>query len=156
MKPAWIRHFPRQINIFTRMSELGPPRGSFAAFAAPTTVLFAALIAALAWMLPVNLKSVGPALLRAAGAGTPTLGAYGRDLVDVEKIGPAAMMLEAARARQCPRTVRHPPARPHGLGRVGSFFDPLFKLREDKGRRVSTPVLSFLIRSGPAALCAPT
>ena len=127
MKPAWIRCFPRQINIFTRMSELGPPRGSFSAFAAPTTVLFAALIAALAWMLPVNLKSVGPALLRAAGAGTPTLGAYGRDLVDVEKIGPAAMMLEAARARQCPRTVRHPPARPHGLGRVGSFFDPLFK-----------------------------
>lgn len=136
------------------MSELAPPRGSLSAFTAPITVLFGALIAVMAWMLPVNLKSVSPALLRAAGAGTPTLGAYGRDLVDVEKIGPAAMVLAAARATDDPRApalgsaleqfaVRQP-----GLMAWGGwdpFLDPLFKLREDKGHRVSTPVLSFLI-----------
>src|SRR3954465_12895508 len=61
------------------------------------------LVAIAAWLLPINLKSVSPALLRAAGEGTPTLGAYGRDLVDVEKIGPAALVLAAARATDDPR-----------------------------------------------------
>jgi hypothetical protein len=100
----------------------------------------------------VNLKSLSPALLRAAGAGTPTLGAYGRDLVDVEKIGPAALVLAAARATEDPRApalasaidqfaARHP-----GLMAWGGwdpFLDPLFNLRADSGRRGSTPVLTF-------------
>lgn len=136
------------------MSELAPPRGSFTAFTAPVTVLFGAVIAALAWMLPVNLKSVSPALLRAAGTGTATLGGFGRDLVDVEKIGPATMVLAAARLTDDPRApalgsaIEQFAGRQPGLVAWGGwdpFLDPLFKLREDRGHRGSTPVLSFLI-----------
>jgi hypothetical protein len=39
-------------------------------------------LAVVAWMLPVNLKSVTPALLKAAGAGTPSLVEFGRQLVE--------------------------------------------------------------------------
>src|SRR5215207_3249322 len=78
-------------------------RRSSTAFTAPVFVVLGLAIAAGSWLLPVNLKSVSPALLRAAGSGTPTLGAYGRDLVDVEKIGPAAMVLAAAKATNDPR-----------------------------------------------------
>src|SRR5438128_2409052 len=85
------------------MSHSPPNRSSLTAFTAPVLVVIGLVIAAAAWLLPVNLKSVSPALLRAAGAGTPTLGAYGRDLVDVEKIGPAALVLAAARATNDPR-----------------------------------------------------
>src|SRR3954469_6060613 len=70
---------------------------------APVLVIIGLVVAAGAWMLPVNLKSVSPALLQAAGSGTPTLGAYGRDLVDVEKIGPAALVLAAAKTVNDPR-----------------------------------------------------
>ena len=78
------------------MSDSTPQRSSVAKLTAPVVVVVGLIIAAGAWMLPVNLKSVSPALLQAAGAGTPTLGSYGRDLVDVEKIGPAALVLAAA------------------------------------------------------------
>jgi hypothetical protein len=124
---------------------------------APTTpiLLIAGIALALvAWMLPANLKSVSPALLRAAGANTPTLGAYGRDLVDVEKIGPAALVLAAARVTDDPRV----PALTEALGRFAArqpglmawggwdpALDPMFNLRADSGRRGSTPVLSFFI-----------
>lgn len=56
-----------------------------------------------AWMVPVNLKSVSPGLLQTAGAGTPTLAAFGRDLVDLERIGPAALLLAAAKTVNDPR-----------------------------------------------------
>src|SRR3954468_7794275 len=85
------------------MSESTPPRSSVSAITAPVLVVLGLIIAAAAWMLPVNLKSVSPALLRAAGAGTPTLGSYGRDLVDGEKIGPAALVLAAANTVKDPR-----------------------------------------------------
>ncbi|MEO5958727.1 MAG: hypothetical protein ABIZ49_01040, partial [Opitutaceae bacterium] len=84
------------------MSDTPPSRSSLA-LAAPATVVLGAVLAVGAWMLPVNLKSISPALLHAAGASTPSLGSYGRDLVDVEKIGPAAMVLAAARATNDPR-----------------------------------------------------
>lgn len=127
------------------------PRGS-RAFAAPVLVGLGLVIALAAWLLPVNLKSVSPALLRAAGEGTPMLAAYGRDLVEVEKIGPAALLLAAARATGDPRApvleialdqfaLRQP-----GLMAWGGwdpFLDPLFNLRADSGRRGSTPVLTF-------------
>src|SRR5476651_587516 len=72
--------------------------------AAAIALVIAGLVAVfMAWSLPANLKSVSPALLQAAGAGTPTLGAFGRDLVDLEKIGPAALVLAAARATDDPR-----------------------------------------------------
>ncbi|MGH7947041.1 MAG: hypothetical protein ACREH8_12370, partial [Opitutaceae bacterium] len=85
------------------MRVSSPTKRPFTAFTAPVVVVFGIVIAAAAWLLPVNLKSMSPALLRAAGAGTPTLGAYGRDLVDVEKIGAAALVLAAAKATNDPR-----------------------------------------------------
>jgi len=107
-----------------------------------------------AGMVPVNLKSLSPALLRAAGMGTPTLGAFGRDLVDGEKIGPAELVLAAARATDDPRApalgtaLEQVGARQPGLVAWGGwdpFLDPLFNLRADSGHRGSTPVLTFLI-----------
>ena len=107
-----------------------------------------------AWSLPANLKSTNPALLRAAGAGTPTLGACGRDLVDLEKIGPAALVLAAAQTTDDPRAPALAMAlttfvtRQPGLAAWGgwdAFLDPLFNLRTDTGRPASTPVLTFLI-----------
>ena len=85
------------------MRVSSPNRRSLTALTAPVMVVLGFVIAVAAWLLPVNLKSMSPALLRAAGSGTPSLGAYGRDLVDVEKIGPAAMVLAAARTTNDPR-----------------------------------------------------
>lgn len=135
------------------MSEPPTSRGS-PGLAAPLMVIVGLGVAACAWMLPVNLKSLSPALLRAAGENSLTLGAYGRDLVDVEKIGPAAMLLAAAKTTDDPRApaletaLNQYAARQPGLMAWGGwdpFLDPLFKLREDTGRRGSTPVLAFFI-----------
>ncbi len=117
-------------------------------------VLAGLVVGVLAWMVPANLKSLSPALLRAAGERTPTLGAYGRDLVDLEKIGPASLFLAAAKASGDPRA----PALDVTLGTLASkqpaliawggwdpFLDPLFDLRKDTGRRASTPILTFFI-----------
>jgi hypothetical protein len=136
------------------MSDSPPQRRSLPVFTAPALVVVGLVVAVAAWMLPVNLKSVSPALLRAAGAGTPTLGAFGRDLVDVEKIGPAELVLAAARKTGDPRApalanaLAEFAARQPGLVAWGGwdpFLDPLFKLREDRGRRASTPVITFLL-----------
>jgi hypothetical protein len=136
------------------MSESAPQPRSRLDLTAPVIVLLGLVVAVAAWMLPVNLKSVSPALLRAAGAGTPTLGAFGRDLVDVEKIGPAVLVLAAARATDDPRApnlrdaLNQFAARQPTLVAWGGwdpFLDPLFNLRADTGRHASTPVLSFFI-----------
>jgi hypothetical protein len=129
-----------------------PNKRPLTAFSAPVLVVLGLVIAAAAWLLPINLKSMSPALLRAAGEGTPSLGAYGRDLVDVEKIGPAALVLAAAKAAKDPRAPALQTAldqfatRQPGLMAWGGwdpFLDPLFNLRADTGRRGSTPVLTF-------------
>jgi hypothetical protein len=121
---------------------------------APLLAVAGLALALAAWMMPANLKSISPALLRAAGANTPTLGAYGRDLVDVEKIGPAALVLAAARATDDPRVPALTEAlarfaeRQPGLMTWGGWdatLDPLFNLRADAGHRGSTPVLTFFI-----------
>lgn len=117
-------------------------------------VLAGLVVGVLAWMLPANLKSVSPALLREAGLRTPTLGGFGRDLVDLEKIGPAALVLAAAQASGDPRAQ----ALEIALGTLSSkqpslvawggwdpFLDPLFNLRQDSGRRASTPILTYFI-----------
>src|SRR5690606_19658074 len=125
---------------------------SVAAFSAPVLVVLGLAIAVGAWLLPVNLKSMSPALLQAAGEGTPTLAAYGRDLVEVEKIGAAALVLDAARATEDPgapelaTALDQFAARQPGLMAWGGwdpFLDPLFNLRADSGHRGSTPVLRF-------------
>ncbi|MDI1318651.1 MAG: hypothetical protein PSW75_00460 [bacterium] len=40
---------------------------------------------AVAWLLPVNVKSLNPALLREAGRDTPTVAGFGRNLLDLDK-----------------------------------------------------------------------
>jgi hypothetical protein len=126
-------------------------RSPLAAF---SLVLAGLVVAFLAWSVPANLKSTNPALLRAAGADTPTLGAFGRDLVDLEKIGPAALVLTAARAIDDPRApalasaIEAYAAQQPALVAWGGwdpFLDPLFNLRADSGRHTSTPVLTFLL-----------
>ena len=67
---------------------------------------------ALAWLLPVNVKSLNTALLREAGHGTPSLAGFGRELLDLDKPGPAALVLEAARKAGDP-----------GANALGVIFD---------------------------------
>ncbi len=137
---------------FHPMTVSATSQRSSAARAAPLLVLLGLALAVGGWLLPVNIKALSPALLRAAGAGTPTLGTYGRDLVDVEKIGPAALVLAAAEATHDPKApalaaaLEQFAARQPGLMAWGGwdpFLDPLFNLRADSGRRGSTPVLTF-------------
>jgi hypothetical protein len=112
------------------------------------------LVTALAWLLPVSLKSVSKALLRSAGEGTPSVAAFGRDLVDSEKIGPAALFLDVARSIDDPRA----PALARSLGDLSArqpslaawggwdaSLDPIFNLRQRATRAASTPIVNFLI-----------
>ncbi len=120
----------------------------------PLLVAAGLALAVLASSLPVSLKSVSPALLREAGAGTPTLAAFGRQFVDSEKIGAAALTLAAARGIGDPGA----PALEAALGKLTAhqpgmvawggwdpFLDPIFNLRNFGGRNESTPVLVFFI-----------
>ncbi len=52
---------------------------------------------AVAWLLPVNVKSLNTALLREAGRDTQTVAGFGRDLLELDKPGPAALVLETAK-----------------------------------------------------------
>jgi hypothetical protein len=113
-----------------------------------------AVLLAGAWTLPVNLKSVNPALLHAAGRGTPSLTDFGLQLVESEKPGPAALVLAAAQRVGDPDAPRLAAALTAFAGRQKEFvawggwdpfLDPLFKLKENTGRTESTPVLNFFI-----------
>ncbi len=121
---------------------------------APLVAVAGLLLVFAAWSLPANLKSLSPALLREAGAGTPSVATFGRQLVDSEKIGPATLTLAAARAINDPGAA----ALDTALGNLSAhapelvawggwdpFLDPLFNLRENKGHAESTPVLTFFI-----------
>ena len=61
----------------------------------------AALVAA-GWLLPVQVKSVSPLLLREAGSGSPTLVEYGRTLREADKVGPAGLVRDAAKKLALP------------------------------------------------------
>jgi hypothetical protein len=121
---------------------------------APLLVVAGIAIAVAAWTVPVNLKSVSPALLREAGDGTPSLAMFGQQLVDAEKIGPAGLVLDAAETmndpqagvleRQLNELSAHQPEMV-AWGGWDPFLDPLFKLRENTGRSESTPVLTFFL-----------
>ncbi|HSI08771.1 MAG TPA: hypothetical protein VK985_09270 [Rariglobus sp.] len=112
------------------------------------------LILTAAWIVPVNLKSVTPALLKAAATETPTPARFGRQLLDREKPGPSALALAAARTLGDPQADalatalensahRQPELVP--WGGWDPFLDPLFNLKENTGRTTSTPVLTFFI-----------
>ena len=122
--------------------------------AAPALILAGLLVASVAWMLPVSLKSISRGLLRSAGQGTSSVAAFGRDLVDSEKIGPAVFVLDVARGLGDPRA----PALARALGDLSSrqpslvawggwdpSLDPLFNLRQKSASAASTPVVTFLI-----------
>lgn len=112
------------------------------------------LLLAAAWVVPVNLKSVTPALLKEAGAKTTAVAGLGLQWIEREKPGPAALVLAAARRVDDPRAdalakaleevaQRQPELVP--WGGWDPFLDPLFKLKENSGRTESTPVLTFFI-----------
>ena len=122
--------------------------------AAPALLAVGLAIVVAAWLIPVSLKSISSGLLATAGRGTPSLAAFGRDLVDAEKIGPASFFLAAARGTDDPRAPalgralddfckRQPSLVP--WGGWDPFLDPLFNLRQPSGRAASTPVLTFFV-----------
>ena len=121
---------------------------------APLVAMAGLALAFAAWSVPVNLKSLSPALLREAGAGTPSVAQFGRQLVDSERIGPATLTLAAARSLNDPgaeslatalaRLSAHTPEMV-AWGGWDPFLDPLFNLHENKGHAESTPVLTFFI-----------
>jgi hypothetical protein len=107
-----------------------------------------------AWMLPVNLLAMPPALLRAAGAHSLSAVDLGEQLLDREKLGPAALLSAAADSVNVPRSdalkraVEEAKARQPELvpwGGWDPFLDPLFNRSENRGRSDSTPVLAFFI-----------
>jgi hypothetical protein len=121
---------------------------------APILVAVGVLVAVVAWLLPVSLKSVSKGLLRSAGAGTPSVAEFGRDLVDSEKIGPAEFLLTVAKAADDPQA----PALEKALdalktrqpalvawGGWDASLDPFFNLRQNTSHTASTPVITFLI-----------
>ena len=112
------------------------------------------VIALGAWMLPVNLGALPPAVVTEAGAGTDTAVDLGREFLAREKPGPAALVLAAAEAvadeerAAFAEELRIEQARQPELVAWGGwdpFLDPLFSLRENRGRTESTPVLTFFI-----------
>lgn len=109
---------------------------------------------AAAWSVPVNLQSVTPPLLERAGEATPTVAQLGRQWLDREKPGPAALALAAARTLGDPQSAplatalantAHRQPELIAWGGWDPFLDPLFNLKENTGRTQSTPVLTFFI-----------
>lgn len=108
---------------------------------------------ALAWLLPVNVKSLNPALLREAGRGTPTVSGFGRELLQLDKPGPAALVLETARkvgdsgaaafGEQFDNFARqHREMMPWGGWDIA--LEPLLGSRSAAAPADSQPVLSFM------------
>ncbi|AHF91417.1 hypothetical protein OPIT5_15510 [Opitutaceae bacterium TAV5] len=139
----------------------GPPAGDTPPPAAsrwPAVVLWALpgiVFALVAWALPVHIKSVTPALLRQAGEGTLAASALGQRLLDGNRPGPAAIVLDAARALGDPHAgaleedlaafARRQPALIPWGGR-DPFLDPLMKQPGVATRAAaSTPVLTFFV-----------
>jgi hypothetical protein len=108
----------------------------------------------LAWMLPVNVKSLNPALLKEAGRDTATLTGFGRDLLALDKPGPAALVLEAARKIGDPGAnafgaiydsyaQQHRDLMPWGGWDVA--LEPLLAGRNAASSAESQPVLNFMV-----------
>ena len=117
-------------------------------------MLLGVLLLLASWALPVNLRSVSPALLKAAGEGSPSISDFGRQLLEREKLGPAALFATAASRAGDPglaaftaqlkeAALRQPALVP--WGGWDPFLDPLIKLDENKGFSGSTPILTFFI-----------
>jgi hypothetical protein len=107
-----------------------------------------------AWLLPVNVKSLNTALLREAGRDTPTVAQFGRELLDLDKPGPAALVLEAARKVGDPGAgalegvysnyaKNHRDMMPWGGWDVA--LEPLVAVRNAASSTESQPVLNFMV-----------
>jgi hypothetical protein len=121
-----------------------------------------ALFVFAAWVVPVNLGALAPALLARAGAGTPGLAELGAARLDAAEPGPAALYLAGARAAGVAAADvgvlagaladfarREPALMPWGC--EDPFLAPLVKAeaaRSAAERGESAPVLDFLV---PAA-----
>jgi hypothetical protein len=112
------------------------------------------LVAVAGWLLPVNLKSLTPAQLAAAGAGTPGVAERGQDLLVQEKLGPAALLWAAAKqvgdpgAEALGQRLARDTARQSDLAPWGGwdpFLDPLLRHAEPRTGEGSAPVLNFFI-----------
>ncbi len=106
-----------------------------------------------AFLLPVNVKSLNTALLREAGRGTPAVSGFGRNLLEIDKPGPAALVLEAAGAVGDPGAPalkvvfddfarRHPDMMP--WGGWDAALEPLLQSDTKARESTSRPVLTFL------------
>ncbi|HEY4302268.1 MAG TPA: hypothetical protein VGM73_15455 [Candidatus Didemnitutus sp.] len=107
-----------------------------------------------AWLLPVNIKSLNQALLREAGRDTPSVTAFGRELLDLDKPGPAELAAEAAHAvgdqgadsltEQYQAFIQqHPDMAPWGGWDVA--LEPLLVSRNAAAPHDSVPVLRFMV-----------
>jgi hypothetical protein len=117
-------------------------------------LLLGLALLAVAWFLPVNVKSLNTALLQEAGRGTPTVARFGRDLLELDKPGPAALALEAAKAVGDPGAnalgviyddfaAKHPEMVPWGGWDVA--LEPLLAGRAAAAPAESKPVLTFMV-----------
>lgn len=117
-------------------------------------LLLGAALLVVAWLLPANVKSLNPALLREAGRETPTAAAFARELLALDKPGPATLVLEASKsvgdANFAAVNVlfddyqrRHRDMIPWGGWDVA--LEPLLAGRHAASPAESTPVLRFLV-----------
>ena len=60
--------------------------------------VFGVVMLVAAWAVPVQLRSISPALLTEAGAGTPSLADLAEARLDSAQPGPAALLLAGGRA----------------------------------------------------------
>jgi len=131
-----------------------PPARSQRSFAWVALFVLGLGLLAVAWMLPANVKSLNPALLREAGRDTPSASVFSRDLLALDKPGPAALVLDAARLVNDPGAgalgvifddfqKKHPEMVPWGGWDVA--LEPLLSGQNAAVTPVSTPVLTFMV-----------
>ncbi len=107
-----------------------------------------------AWLLPVNVKSLNTALLREAGRDTQTVAGFGRAMLDLDKPGPAALALQAAKKVGDPQAAEleavynnyaqnHRDMMPWGGWDVA--LEPVLSARNAASSADSQPVLNFMV-----------
>lgn len=131
-----------------------PTRSSSLRMVAILWILLGLAVGAVSWLLPINLGALTPALLHAAGQGTPSVSDSGQQWLEREKLGPAGLFVAAARRAGDPGADRLAAALAEASARQPAyvpwggwdpFLDPLFNVNENTGRTESTPVLTFFV-----------
>jgi hypothetical protein len=108
----------------------------------------------LALLLPVNVGAIPRALLATAGGGTPSLADRAADLLEREKLGPARLMLSAARTVGDPRAAALAEATAAAAARTPShvpwggwdpMLEPLLPVVSVADQTRSAPMLTALL-----------